>query len=471
MRMKHQLTNHISCIILLAGFYNTPVYGAENAAIPDNSAHIYVNGCRALCDALKILGNQLHCIITYEDPEYTAETTHPIYPGAEMFAPYDKYFEFKYNRGLKDTKLKIIQTMVSKFNRENKVVEFAVRQSTVDKDIYHCEPVKVLYHGKMDKCWSLLGLVISVHKTGTYQECLSEIGNQPPLEHAFNMPMMSEFFMYKTTLRIDNKTTSDCLDILLNRMLTKKSGNRYTWDLGRNTNDYIVLDIKEVPKWNFTNSANITGFDIQTEEPLAFAAHIICREYKCSSLYEDPIILSRYDTWNDKNGKPIVKVDGSIKFDYDRKQSVKETFHKAIEAYNSQAYPCEFEYWIQDGFITIYPTIISGKEKYSDYKITSHLSDISITMPSKPIPLYDCLNQIVQQIAAVSDRKVEMGIIKGISLKELVSCSAEEQPLCEYLNALTNRIGNPICWQLIYNPKTDAYSLNAYPSDAPVTIQ
>lgn len=467
--MKRLLTNLISSIILFMGIYHMPIYGAENAANPDNSAHIYVSGCRALRDALKILGNQLYCVITYEDPQYTDETTHLIYPGAKLAVPYKKFLEFRYNSQTSKPKIEIIQAMVSKFNRENRFAEFAVRQSTIDKEIYHCIPVKFLNKGKLVPCRSLLEPITSVHKSGTYGECFEEIGRQNS-NLILTTPTSTQFYYDKTTQDIDNKSASDCLDILMDSMLAKKFGRHYSWYLGRDMEIHKILIIEDVDDWKVNNDINRTALYIEAAEPLAVAAHILCQENKCSSLYEAPPVVNRHDVWYDKNDVPQSKAGYFIQYEYDRRQPIDEIFHNGMTAYNNHAYSGKFECSVKNNFVTIYPTQYMSRDD-SIHIMTSHLSEIGITMPSKQSTLSYCIHELVKQIAAISGKKVEIGTIKELPLKKKVSCSAHSQPLSDYLKSLTDQIGSPICWQLLYDPRTDAYTLNGYPTDAWVTIK
>ena len=429
-------------------------------------------GPRALRDALSLLGSQLHCAISYEDPPYKYPSTIQLLTPDGPRVPSQRRLFFTYDP--QRSKREIIQELLEEYHKVDDSVVFKLTNlEHQNEDVFNVAPVEVKdQDGRMTTWTSPLENKISVTTTDNYYATaarITELATQNSTEEVkgveglYRNPLSTE----KISLIADNKSARSCLNKLIQNFNAKHS-SRVTWNVLRDPNlkdAFLSFQAETHEGMEATDSplekrdSTITVHS-ESNRPLVDVLQVIGQQTGENIVFEDTPYLCSCSIMRDRAGNSYAPRGGILNFIYSVKSEPIQVLADATESFNKENAGKFVVKRVGEVFY-VHPTeFINEKEEVLPYK---PLLKTPITILVDHKPAIEVLKNFCEVIADQTKQQVVLGKLPAsINFGQPLSYSATGQPAIKCLSDIGDRINPQLSWQLLYEPRTKVYMLNPY---------
>lgn len=472
LQRKFDLWIPIILIIVTMGYWEV---FHSSAAAPSTSSikeHVVIATTgRALERALYVLGNQLHCVINYEDPPYEYPPTIKFLTPDGPAVPTERSLYFAYNP--KQSKVEIIQSMIDEYQKsdDSVVFELATHENQGEKT-YSVTPSQVKTKDGTFTTWeSPLDKKISLSLTDTCYGVATHIAELAAENGIGDIQAVegferNDFYEEKVSFNAENKTARSCLNSLIIHYNSKHE-NRVTWGVNRDpiiNGAFIWFQFAQpIPVKAFVVFPKKLGYTVslyvESGRPLAKALRFIERQSAKAIIYEGSPYLCPCSVMRDHAGKAYNPSGGIFDFAYSSQAKFSVVLATGLKEFNKYNVG-EFIATLVGSTFYVHPTVfMDAKEKTLPHK---PLLETTISLSSKGKTVEENLKELCAALTAQTPYKVSLGELPSLPLfTQIVTEDVTKQPAVEYLSKLSQKTGDKLSWQLLYMPKTSEYVLNA----------
>lgn len=425
--------------------------------------HIDAVGGRALESCLQILESSLDCVITYEDPPYSAAGGFKeMFKGGPII-PITSHVEFDYfpDEGARLT----IRRLVKKFNEENDAELFRVVEYNPTPTIYNVFPANERSAtGRVTPVQSILSPEVSLEfvTTNASQDILEVLCREVSRNTTHRLdylgfggltphrPMDRDAF----SLAVTNCAAQLCLDDILSQ-LNATNSIKVSCSIREDPYSHSAcLLLHKVRRTEASQSAIV----VEEARPISIALRILEQRLGCTISYEDPLLLCPCDVMRNREGEPQLPSGDIVKCLYNAGDDPLHTIDSLLK--NSRLGVFSVATSAQ-GVYSVFP--LRSKDANGELQETQALSTRRVTTPHFKQSARQMLDQICRDLSAQGSVVVRLGQIPpDISGQVVNTPVAMNEPLHVALTACVKAVGKDLTWQLLYDPRGKSYTLNIY---------
>ncbi len=432
----------------------------------DVTVGLDVSAARPMAEGVIALGEQLRCIITYEDPPFQhRDDVVPVFPGSATLVPAGGLISYDYKRGLDAESA--VSGLIARHAAEGNAGQFTVLKTN---RIYNVVPTiyrnksgeRVFHHSILDTPISL-SLVDKNCQFAFEALCLAVSHANPqydlvpgrsPLNAFLQMPCPRE--------RIVNEPARDVLNEILElytRSFDHQADDLLTWqarfspETTRGDAPSYVLLFRSIAR----SSPSAMKLRILDKRPMLAATRLLERRLGCRITYEDPAYKCDSDILGEKD-----LVGGIITMDWrpgDRAEAVLESLVDASIGPRSE--PDTFIMSRSHGKYHVFPR--TSKDERCRLMLRESLMQTAISIEPGSMSGADYLRSISNGIAQVSRKSIELGPVSPRLVARLsrptVSRGIAERDARALLDEFLGEFCDGASWELLFDPGSQKYTL------------
>ena len=427
-----------------------------SASTKATETRIIVAGPRPLRDALIILGNQLGCLISFEEPDYrVGNNARALFEGGPV-VPLGGEIDFTYSAPPSagpEQQRKIVEALLANVVDRYPFLGYTI--STDDTGILNVVPVKPQGH--------LTDTKISVSIKRTYGAAAAEIcmlatmagGTQIDLDH---FPSQ-RFFMDEVAITANAAPLRDVLNALA-AQYSRKS-DRISWKLTRDPEGRAVVRFHHVSPARPV--AGTTQVFIEAVRPLAVGTAILQRELGQRITYEDPHYSGfKCEALRSRSGEPQIPRGGILNFAYAHEGTPEEALHACVQAFEKNVGTGRFDISRTAEAIHVYP--VATRNDQGEWISQKSILESPLSISDQTGTGRAAIEKLSTALSLRSGtHKVVSGEVPDLKQPVSLRCQGESARLC--LDLAVRSMGDKLSWQLFFDISKRSYVINVVRAD------
>lgn len=445
---------------------------------PDSSAQqphsLEVFAPRPMAEAVLALGEQMKCVITYEDPLLMhAQDMRAVVPGSAAWVP--KFGWINYEFSWPSDRLNVIRGLLVEYAKQGNPGEFEVLQVG---DTFDVVPVKTRKEtGEVIDYVSLIETKISLTLLNSTlfdvlealcAEISKENSNFDLLLGRVPMNIVSAIpFSIDITDESPRVVLSEMLDLVNARLSTKQRNPFYfTWQLRQDASpsppkDGVREAILAFRRIELNREAS-NKIRIMDARPMALAVRTLAKRFDVATGYEDPQFLCPCDLLGSDYPR-----GGFVNLDWDNGESVEKIFSRLADLKpgpSSNYFVANFVSEVIDGRYVVYPTTV--KDESGIQVAMNPLSKRRVSVGQRDINAHGVMLSLTEQLELATGKPVRFREHNPSISSKLntvrTSRNVQDQRLDVLLDGILDETDPNLCWEILYEPALEGHSIGFF---------